>query len=62
MGVNTKAYGIAGIISTVLIYGLWKNDLLDTVLTSVSFQYLGKLSYTLYLVHPDVGWKVISLG
>lgn len=62
VGVSAKAYGIAGIISTVLIYCLWKHDLLDTVLTRGSFQYLGKLSYTLYLVHPDVGWKVISLG
>ena len=38
------------------------NNALDRVFTGQGFQYLGKLSYTLYLVHPDVGWKVISFG
>ena len=35
---------------------------MDTFLCSRFFQYLGSISYTLYLVHPDVGWKAISVG
>jgi hypothetical protein len=35
---------------------------LDTFLSSRIFQYLGSISYTLYLVHPDIGWKAISVG
>lgn len=62
LGVFTKAYTIAGSLSCLLIFILWKGDLLDTALTSRGFQYLGKLSYTLYLVHPDIGWKTISVG
>ncbi|GGY82273.1 hypothetical protein GCM10011613_28790 [Cellvibrio zantedeschiae] len=34
--------------------------MLDRVFTSATLQYLGTISYTLYLVHPDIGWKVIS--
>jgi len=38
----------------------WNN--LDTFLSGRIFQYLGSISYTLYLVHPDIGWKAISVG
>lgn len=60
--VFVKAYSIAGIISCAAIYVLWRRDLLNTFLTSAPFQFLGKISYTLYLLHPDIGWKVISVG
>jgi peptidoglycan/LPS O-acetylase OafA/YrhL len=57
-----KAYSIAGILSCATIYILWRNEMLNKVLTSTPFQFLGKISYTLYLLHPDIGWKVISVG
>ncbi|MCW8929428.1 MAG: acyltransferase [Gammaproteobacteria bacterium] len=57
-----KAYIITGIVSSLFIFVLWKRDLLCTALTRREFQYLGKISYTLYLIHPEVGWKVISVG
>lgn len=55
-----KPYQIAGICSGVFLYILWQRSLMDKVFTSGLLQYLGKISYTLYLVHPDIGWKVIS--
>jgi peptidoglycan/LPS O-acetylase OafA/YrhL len=57
-----KAYSIAGILSCIAIYILWRNEMLNKSLTSRPFQFLGKISYTLYLLHPDIGWKVISIG
>jgi len=57
-----RDYAITGIVATVFIYVLWSKDKLDSVLTHKSFQYFGAISYTLYLIHPDIGWKVISLG
>ncbi len=60
--VDTKAYTNAGVITSLVIYVFWITSLLDTALTRKEFQFFGKISYTLYLVHPDVGWKVISLG
>jgi peptidoglycan/LPS O-acetylase OafA/YrhL len=62
ISVSVKAFGIAGILSSSLIFTLWRTDLLDTALTRIELQYLGKISYTLYLLHPEVGWKTISLG
>lgn len=60
--VQLKAYAVTGISSTLFIYFMWKKDLLNTFLTNGVFQYLGKISYTLYLVHPDIGWKFISFS
>ncbi|WP_189419860.1 acyltransferase family protein [Cellvibrio zantedeschiae] len=55
-----KPYQTAGIIIGIFLYALWWRSLLDRVFTSATLQYLGTISYTLYLVHPDIGWKVIS--
>jgi peptidoglycan/LPS O-acetylase OafA/YrhL len=57
-----KAYSTGGIITSIFIYILWKKDLLDSVFTRKGFQFLGTISYTLYLIHPDIGWKVISVA
>ncbi|MFC1778549.1 acyltransferase family protein [Pseudomonadota bacterium] len=56
------SYSVAGIGFGVLVFFLWRWNLMDTFLSSRFFQYLGSISYTLYLVHPDVGWKAISVG
>jgi peptidoglycan/LPS O-acetylase OafA/YrhL len=57
-----KEYAIAGTLCALFIFTLWRFDALNKVLTGRVFQYFGTLSYTLYLIHPDVGWKVIELG
>lgn len=56
-----RPYVMTGVICSLLIFTLWKLQLLDKVLSGSVFQYLGRISYTLYLVHPDVGWNLISL-
>jgi peptidoglycan/LPS O-acetylase OafA/YrhL len=62
LGVAIKPYAVVGIFSSVLIFTLWRMNLLDSALTRIELQYLGRISYTLYLIHPDIGWKVISFG
>jgi peptidoglycan/LPS O-acetylase OafA/YrhL len=59
---DIKSYSVAGIVFGMFVFFLlqWKN--LDSFLCGRIFQYLGAISYTLYLVHPDIGWKVISVG
>jgi len=62
LNVTIKAYSFAGIFTCLFIYILWKKNKLNSVFTRKEFQFLGKISYTLYLIHPDIGWKVISIG
>lgn len=57
-----KPYQIAGALTAFAFFALWKMNLMGKVFVSPVFQYLGKISYPLYLIHPDVGWKVISFG
>ncbi len=56
-----KTYAIAGCCFIVLLYGLWKAKRLEHAFTSKGFIFLGTISYTLYLIHPDIGWKFISI-
>ncbi len=35
---------------------------LSTYFSSAAYQYLGRISYSLYLFHPIIGWRVISIG
>jgi len=62
VAIDVKAYVVTGIICSTLIYSLWKTNRLNSILTGKVFTYLGTISYTLYLIHPDIGWKVISIG
>jgi peptidoglycan/LPS O-acetylase OafA/YrhL len=57
-----RPYVMTGVLCSLLIYIFWKLDLLEKVFSGRVFQYLGRISYTLYLVHPDVGWNLISLS
>jgi peptidoglycan/LPS O-acetylase OafA/YrhL len=57
-----KPYQVAGALTAFAFFALWKMDLMTKVFISPVFQYFGKISYPLYLIHPDVGWKVISFG
>lgn len=53
-------FPLTGVLFCVLILVLYQSNKLDTYLCQPIMQYLGRLSYTLYLVHPDVGWKAIE--
>lgn len=56
-----KPYALAGILTTSAIWFVWHRKQLDSLFTSQVFLFLGKISYSLYLIHPDVGWKFISV-
>ena len=60
--IKIKPYALAGIVTTLSIFFMWKLNLLNTFFTGKTLTYLGTISYTLYLVHPDIGWKIISFG
>ena len=55
-------YILTGLITTLFIYIAYRKKLLNTLLTGRVIQYFGAISYSLYLLHADVGWKVLSLG
>jgi len=61
MSGDIVSYSVAGIGFGIFVFFLWQRNLMDTFLCSRFFQYLGSISYTLYLVHPDVGWRTISV-
>lgn len=53
---------LIGLATALLFYYLdWKGSL-STALKQVPLQYLGKISYSLYLIHPVIGWDTISVG
>ena len=62
MAGDIKSYSVAGIVFGMFVFFLLRWNNLDTFLSDRIFQYLGSISYTLYLVHPDIGWKAISVG
>jgi len=63
LGMNgTNAYVITGLLTSIFILVAADMKLLNTMLTGYIIQYLGRISYSLYLVHADIGWKVITIG
>jgi len=60
--ISGQAYLAAGIISTLFILVAGKRKALTRWLVYPPLMYLGKISYSLYLVHPDIGWSTISVG
>lgn len=59
---EVKPYIVAGIVCSTGIYLMWRFELLDKLFSGKLLAYLGTISYTLYLVHPDIGWKTIAFG
>lgn len=57
-----KVYALSGMFCSILIYLMWNFNVLDRFFTSRLLVYFGTISYTLYLLHPDIGWKVMSFG
>jgi peptidoglycan/LPS O-acetylase OafA/YrhL len=60
--VHIESYTVAGLACSILIYSLWKTQSLNRIFVGRVFKYFGTISYTLYLIHPDIGWKIISLA
>lgn len=61
---NSKpnAFVIGGLVCSLLIYAVLFQNNLSKLLAGKTLQYLGGISYTLYLIHPDIGWKIISVA
>lgn len=54
--------GGMGLFTAILLHGILRVGAGDRLLGSAPFQFLGGISYSLYLFHPIVGWSAISLG
>jgi peptidoglycan/LPS O-acetylase OafA/YrhL len=53
---------IASVVATCAIYAAHKFDQMGQWLSGPSAQFLGRISYSLYLFHPLVGWTAMSLA
>lgn len=51
-----------GLAASALIHAAYHRGFLATGLSGRGWQFLGRISYSLYLVHPIVGWRAISVG
>jgi len=50
-------------LTTVLfVYAAGMTGRLQSIFSNRPVQYLGKISYSLYLLHPTIGWSTVSLG
>src|SRR5690606_22319378 len=54
-------YVAAALTSTAFIFWQGMVGQLKAALNYGWLQFLGKISYSLYLLHPEVGWKTISI-
>lgn len=55
-------HAILSVGTAVLIYFVFLSNGLHHILKQNLFQYLGKISYSLYLIHWPIGMKFIDLG
>lgn len=58
---DVRPYIYAGLIFSIMLFLILKFRLQNKLLNAKAFQYFGAISYTLYLVHPDIGWKAIAI-
>ncbi|MGI9326478.1 MAG: acyltransferase family protein, partial [Pseudomonadales bacterium] len=61
LGIDMRPYVVTGILSALFIYGVGCIQGLSSWLCARPLIYLGSISYSLYLIHPEVGWSTISL-
>jgi peptidoglycan/LPS O-acetylase OafA/YrhL len=59
---DIKPYVIAAVVCTLYIYIAHVMCKLDVWFVNKPLLFLGRISYCLYLLHPDIGWKIISLS
>lgn len=57
---NSPATAAALVTSLFILYS-HRAGKINRYLSSRFWQYLGMISYSLYLLHPDIGWRVISI-
>lgn len=57
-----EPYGLAGLFTTLFVTAARKQKKLSVWLACRPLLYLGSISYSLYLVHPEIGWSTISLS
>lgn len=53
---------IASAFTTVAIYTAWRFQRMTTWLSGRVAQFLGRISYSLYLLHPLIGWTSMSVA
>lgn len=61
VGSGRHSYILAATATVLFIYVLGIYGLLKRGLSSQYPQFLGMVSYSLYLTHPEIGWKSISV-
>lgn len=61
ISIELRSYSLASIILCLMLVVNSRFSILAKIFNCRVLQYLGMISYTLYLVHPEIGWKVISL-
>lgn len=59
---DTTPQPFVAVGATLLLLWAFRSGRLKTGLSIAPLQYLGKISYTLYLLHATIGWSTISLG
>ncbi len=58
---DEDAYMAAAISTSIFISFMATINKLQNGLSWAPLQFLGAISYSLYLTHPDIGWKTISI-
>ena len=58
---HSKSYLLTEVAIMLFIYGMGVTNRLKNGLNFSVVQFLGAISYSLYLVHPEIGWKIISI-
>ncbi len=53
---------IAALVAACLIVMVGVADHLHDWLSGTIMQYFGRISYSLYLLHPTIGWSTVSVG
>jgi peptidoglycan/LPS O-acetylase OafA/YrhL len=59
---DAPAYELLAIAVSALLWWRYRRDRLTSLLSSRPFQFLGTISYSLYLFHSTVGWRFVRLS
>lgn len=60
-GLENKSYILAAVLISFYIYKAGVKQKLNIYLHNRILNFFGKISYSLYLLHADIGWKTISI-